>query len=43
MEIPEYKLCKRVIFEETLKNLEINVFLKKQNTTRATFIKCGTP
>ncbi len=43
MEILEYNLCERVIFEEKLKNFEIYGFLKIQNTTRATFLRCGTP
>ena len=43
MEKPDYNLRKRVVLEGALKNLENNVFLNKQNTTRATFLKCGTP
>ena len=43
MEKLESKLCKRVIFEWALKNLEFNGFLKTQKSTRATFLKCGTP
>ena len=43
MEIVESNLSKRVFFEGVLKNLEFNGFLKTQKSTRATFLKCGTP
>ncbi len=43
MGIPESNFCRRFIFETKLKNFEIHNFLKSQEDTRATFIKCGTP
>ena len=37
MEKPESCFCKRIIFVEISKNLEINDFLKSQKKIRATF------
>ncbi len=37
METVEFNLCKSLIFDWVLKNMEINGYMKKQKTTRATF------
>ncbi|HMS66066.1 MAG TPA: hypothetical protein PKD83_12535 [Ignavibacteria bacterium] len=43
MGILESCFWKSFVFEMVLKNLEIIDFLKSQKTTRATFLRCGTP